>query len=251
MNLLKFIFAVLTILQVCSTQLPPPPPPGPTAWIVYLIDQVQVVKGQYNYLFRGNLPLLTNTEFNYNGLIQVLNEKVTLPKNIFVVDIALEWTFWPDNSSWIPTESAFFQSNPHLGKFIHWPLYGDLNDPNDEPIKYLEYFANILPTWQLDQLPQKMQEINTALHTQYNDTSYVFYFHCHTGVDRTAEFAISYELTYLNQSFQAAVNFSDALCDKVNGRPVMPFQAFAAEWYCYYLYFALGKDDLYCHLPNK
>lgn len=63
------------------------------------------------------------------------------------------------------------------------------------------------------------------------------------GVDRTGEFAISYEIQYLNSTFQVisqnekvtkmlqdAINYSDALCTKVNGRPVMPFMAFAAEW---------------------
>jgi hypothetical protein len=45
-------------------------------------------------------------------------------------------------------------------------------------------------------------------------------------------------------SYQDATSFSNNLCEHVNGRPMMPFEAFGAEWYCWYLY--LSKRDGDC-----
>jgi hypothetical protein len=244
--LLFFIFQLLEGKSI--EKLPELPPPGPTDWVVKLVDQVSVGENQYNYLFRGNLPLLSNTEYNYKVLISSMNSIVSLPNDIFVVDIALQWNFWPDNSEWINTETSFFSNNSKLGMFLHWPLYGNFEDPNDDGVN-LEQNAKTLPLWQIDQLPQKMKNISDMLHTKY-DRPRAFYFHCHTGSDRTGEFAISYSLMYKNISYQDAVKFSNNLCQHVNGRNMTPFMAFAAEWYCYYLYYALGRTDLSCHLVN-
>jgi len=226
-----------------AADFPSGPPPGPIDWVVYLLDQAQG-----NFLFRGDLPLITNTEYNYNGLVSILQQKAQLPSQFYLVDIDFTYDFWPDNESWVETSQQFWSNNSNLGEFIHWPLYGDLDDPNDYSSSQLQQFATTLPQWQLDQLPQKMQTIYTMLNTKYT-VPHIFYCHCQTGVDRTGEFSISYGITYLSQSFQVALNFSDSLCEQVHGRPIMVFEAFAAEWYCYYMNFVKGTQ-FSCHLPN-
>jgi len=231
-----------------SRDLPPEPPPGPTDWVVSLIDQAEVSPGQKNYLFRGNLPLLTDTEYNYDGLVEILKEKVNLTGEFYVVEIDFTWEFWPDVSTWIDTSANFWANNTDLGAFIWWPLYGDLIDPNILPESELEYYASSLASWQTDQLVEKMNNVSSMLHTQY-DKQRIIYFHCHTGVDRTGEFAISYELAFLNSTFQDAITYSDDLCNKVNGRDIMPIMVWAAEWYCYYLNFTQGKQ-LSCEVPE-
>eukprot|EP01114_Cavostelium_apophysatum_P016502 TRINITY_DN4706_c0_g1_i1.p1 TRINITY_DN4706_c0_g1~~TRINITY_DN4706_c0_g1_i1.p1 ORF type:complete len:252 (+),score=27.70 TRINITY_DN4706_c0_g1_i1:820-1575(+) len=245
------VASILCCLVIAHATDHPVPPPGPTDWTVFLLDKVEVYPElkQYNYLFRGNLPLLSNTEFNYDGLVEVLRSKAPdLPDNFFIVDISLEYESYPDNPQWVATEQQYFYVNYTQGSFYHWPLFGDIDDPNDWGSQ-LEHYALTLSQWQLDDLPGKMEQIRSMLTTMY-DVPYVFYAHCHTGVDRTGEFSISYGMKYLNSSFQTEINFSDALCEKVWGRPIDPLQAFAAEWYCYYLYYAEGRTDLSCHLPN-
>jgi hypothetical protein len=232
--------------------LPHKPPPGPIDWVVEFLDR----KGSSAFLFRGDLPEKTDTTFNYAGVLDIARTKTSgLPKSnddIFLIDCSFTYSSWPDKPEWVVAERTFFEKNTSLGEFHHWPLYGDWRDPNDYSASEKERDAKTLAQWQTDELVNRVQQIHTWMTTgpPVGKKALVIYFHCETGVDRTGEFAVSYGLRYLNQTFQDAMKHSDALCTKVNGRPVMPMMAFAAEWYCWWMYYVHGETGLECHLPD-
>eukprot|EP01092_Planopodium_desertum_P007485 TRINITY_DN3075_c0_g2_i1.p1 TRINITY_DN3075_c0_g2~~TRINITY_DN3075_c0_g2_i1.p1 ORF type:complete len:107 (-),score=4.07 TRINITY_DN3075_c0_g2_i1:51-371(-) len=96
----------------------------------------------------------------------------------------------------------------------------------------------------------KMATIRSWFTTAYNE-SRVFYYHCHTGVDRTGEFSLAYSITYLNSTYEAELQYCDQLCNAVNGRDVMFLMRNAADWYCYYLYYSQGRKDLNCAVDSS
>jgi hypothetical protein len=62
-------------------------------------------------------------------------------------------------------EQKYFEANPSVGTFINWPLYGDLVSPNAVPLAMRESLARNLPSWQKDDLPKKLQEVNKMFQT--------------------------------------------------------------------------------------
>ena len=70
----------------------------------------------------------------------------------------------------------------------------------------------------------------------------VVFFHCEEGVDRTGEVAAGYAMKYLNQTFQEVMTFND----HVISRNIEKASFQAAQWYCWYLYYAQGQQSLDC-----
>jgi len=199
-----------------------------------------------NFLFRGNEPLNSTEgdDFLYQELVQILRQKAKseankdLPATFQLVDLCFLSPYLPWEEAQRIIEMNFFSSNPNLGTFFSWPLNGDVTSPDIYPSWLLEERAKDLPNWQTDQLPELMQQVVSILHNHTAANPVVIYFHCEEGSDRTGEFAASYYMQYSNMTLEQSLQ----LDDKIAGRKILKPQQWAAEWYCWYLKYALGYN---------
>jgi hypothetical protein len=82
-------------------------------------------------------------------------------------------------------EIDFFKARPDLGEYINWALVGDLRSPDRTPEDERHKMALSLSTWQLDNLPNKMEMITQMLSVRNASLPRVIYIHCEAGMDRT------------------------------------------------------------------
>lgn len=206
---------------------------------VHLIDYAA---SSNSYLFRANEPLYSNSSFDYVGLIDTMRLVVAnssfppLPPSVFLVDVNLLSV----ELSAIKAEEAFFLANPTLGKFVHRPIWGSLEDPFSFPEPVRKEMAKTLPKWSHDDLPGLMQELRTMLTETFKNTA--IFIHCNAGEDRTGEVSGSYYITYLQDSFARALEI-----DNTNeNRDIRCASAHELIWYCLFLHYtnATGFPNL-------
>lgn len=115
---------------------------------VHFID-----RGPRNWLFRSGSPLAANRTFELAPLLArvraVANASgVTLPADVFVVDVCLLEIEWRD----VMAERAFFAKNPSLGAFVHHPIVGTLVNPAKVAPALRSQMARDLNTWGVDKV---------------------------------------------------------------------------------------------------
>jgi len=206
-----------------------------------------------NYLFRGNEPKLTNETgddyFAYDELQDYMinaasNLSVVLPKKYWLIDYKLYYVepIEPD----VDLETQFFQSNPTLGELRLQRIIGDLTSPRIYPQSYVKDEAIVLSSWQPDNLPDFIQNLNKLLYTEGpNKLPMVIYVHCECGCDRTGEVAGSYAMQYMGMTFNEAYAWDEDIA----GRWILPNHKWAMEWFCSYLQYAKGFNVDPCWLP--
>lgn len=109
------------------------------------------------------------------------------------------------------TEKAFFQANPSLGKFVHYPIIGSLLNPMDFPVSVRKVSncaaVNVtdpkplaLEVGSFDNLPLAMSKLKGLLQGNYTMPA-VIYIHCEAGKDRTGEISGSWYISQQNTTF--------------------------------------------------
>ena len=89
-----------------------------------LIDSTTPTSGLNNFLFRGNEPLDTNNNFAYSQLNQTFHQLVPdMPNVYYLIDVCLLWKgeLLEENH-----EQHFFHSNPSLGQYLNYPIWGNI-----------------------------------------------------------------------------------------------------------------------------
>lgn len=82
-----------------------------------------------NYLFRGNMPLNSET-FTYHELLGVMNNHSIdkpghpLPESVRIIDVSLVNTIEKSEKKHLERERSFFDQNRELGEVINHPIYG-------------------------------------------------------------------------------------------------------------------------------
>mmetsp|Transcript_87431 Transcript_87431/g.131146 ORF Transcript_87431/g.131146 Transcript_87431/m.131146 type:complete len:188 (-) Transcript_87431:9-572(-) len=120
------------------------------------------------------------------------------------------------------------------GKYVKWPIWGNLMMPDFFDNDTRTEMAIDLPNWQHDKLAEKIPELRQLLYT-YNNITTVIYIHCDAGMDRTGEVSGSYYIRYLQWSFHEALYYDDNAIEGVNGRNIHVASRNGLQWYCYYL----------------
>ena len=201
-----------------------------------------------NFLFRGGIPLNSSDEFAYHQLVREMRRVAGagFPSHFQLVDICLLTAETAD----IENERQFFTTNPHLGRFIHWPIYGvgsvrtacaSLGIPSSEcaaeqPANLTAHVRGRLVAAYKDwadagnQLDDRLSYIRSLLLSEHS-TPLVLFGHCECGCDRTGEVFAAYAIRYLNQSFTQAMTFDES----VPHRHIGYHNQLAAQWYCLYL----------------
>jgi len=215
---------------------------------VHLVDQTPPLSnGNVNYLFRGNEPKISvdgKDQFAYDELINcMVNNSLSLgvkfPPQFYLVDIKLTYNHTSELPD-IDLEKTYFEANPSIGEFNTNITMGDWSDPHFIPSFERVRWATNLTDWQKDDLPARMELYRNILYTEM-DVPLVLYIHCECGCDRTGEVFASYVMKYLGWSFKKAIDWDY----QIAGRYILPQHQFAANWYCYWLYF-VEKMDIDC-----
>ncbi|KAL0483018.1 imidazoleglycerol-phosphate dehydratase [Acrasis kona] len=196
---------------------------------VFLVDKIN-----NTYLFRGNMPTHANGTFAEELLKHYLRKAaleksgVELPEEYELIDITLLNPSLADEIDGLNVERAFFKQNPNKGKLIHYPFVGDNNNPKNITDPQERYKLSItLPSWQKDLLYFRLRFLHNQMKTASKST--VFYFHCGHGQDRTGELSATYEMQFMNKSYNTVMDFNIKL-----GMDV-PENINAVDWYCEYL----------------
>lgn len=208
---------------------------------VHLVDI-----GEYNWLFRGNMPttvdpLTQKVKFNYNLLIKYIRNAAAtkgynLPTNIYLVDVSLL------NLAEIKDlniEYNFFAGkNSFLGEVLNWSIFGGLVSPNAFNSKQRNLLLKShIPLIFRDKVIQRVLSMKKMLDTKQSKT-YVYYVHCEAGCDRTGEFFAAYRMKVLNEPLLTAWQKDTQEC----GRPPNKFAKDSVQWLCY----ALGRSSTEC-----
>eukprot|EP01127_Copromyxa_protea_P001599 TRINITY_DN11557_c0_g1_i1.p1 TRINITY_DN11557_c0_g1~~TRINITY_DN11557_c0_g1_i1.p1 ORF type:complete len:247 (+),score=48.16 TRINITY_DN11557_c0_g1_i1:155-895(+) len=221
---------------------------GARSWDRFrFIDQVE--GGQHtNYVFRGNEPA-QDGQMQYDWLVQGIAHAAQVaglqnfPQKFYVIIFNLleievkDWT----------TEKAFFEANPTLGKFVHYPIVGSLLNPMKFSKSVRKIMAKDMGSF--DNMPLAMETITNLTHANYSLPA-VVYIHCEAGKDRTGEVSGSYYISKQNVTFNQAL-YVDNKC--VEGtRDISVYSRYALEWYCWSLKW--GSDPSFHQLdcePNS
>lgn len=185
-----------------------------------------------NYLFRGNMPLNSET-FAYDELLGVINshtlEKLgtSLPETVRIIDVSLVNSIEKSEKKHLEKERSFFSQNPDLGEVINRPIYGIPISVKHTHRKWRKHFSK---KWGRDKLDNLVTNLNVWLDKD-EEHPVIIYVHCEAGFDRTGEVIAAYQLRYqgksYNQGYQNAV--------EVAGRNISSFSKHGLQWYAYYL----------------
>lgn len=217
---------------------------------VHVVDYYKRADGQLNIIFRGNEPSLDNNgtySFAWDPLVtrmkEVLaeTENLDFPQNFQVIDVnLLNPTEFKDEAE----ERKFFEKNPSLGRYMNWPIFGDLVNPLKLAVPLAADMARELNVWQLDRLPSRLPELRAMLQAESTGPAQIFYVHCEAGLDRTGEVCGSYYMQYKGMTLQQALDLDVSYAK----RELRFMSVHGLSWYCLYLKYKVGFDQLTCDL---
>ncbi len=203
-----------------------------------------------NFLFRGERPLTgdgtTSASFNLDGLKiaiadQAAQAGVVLPSSYTLVIISLLWmddiqdpTQAAKERGFLFAEFSFFQSNPQWGQTHSWTSKGTSLSPLDPALSSADrdYLAMNLDSWLIDPLVLRVSTLRSWLENPSPlgiTEPVVFYVHCYGGCDRTGELIGSYEMRYMNKSWEEMNLLNKERCPP--GRPYRVENCNALRWY--------------------
>jgi len=204
--------------------------------------------GQANLLFRSNVPEDGNKKFLYDRLLQEMVSKAATerkvfvrPENVYMVVVSLVGS----SSSILKDENQYFDKHPQRGEHVNMPILGERDDPakydEDHIMKKVKSVS-----WMKDDLDQILAFLHNRV-TDFSTKRNVFVvFHCQHGHDRTGEVAAAWGLRYglMNWKQVNALNYEIGL-PLLHSHIQFPNQR-ALTWYCFYLQYHSGYDDLGC-----
>lgn len=205
------------------------------------ISRVHLVsfnKGNNVYLFRGTDPVLESKYFAYDALTQLMQKaasesNVPFPKQFYLVDFSLLFIEKTD----ISIERKFFEKNPNLGRFVNYPVFGNIDEKLERlekiPLKQNIEGENLGGIKYLTKLDIKaVNAINDFMntHSEANKPTIV-YVHCVSGCDRTGEIIGGYRMQHMGLSLSDAYEKNTKEC----GRAENNFSKAALIDFCKYL----------------
>ncbi|WP_066015862.1 dual specificity protein phosphatase family protein [Endozoicomonas atrinae] len=185
-----------------------------------------------NYLFRGNMPLNSET-FAYDELLGIMNVRsqeelgALLPESVKIIDVSLVNSIEKSEKRHLEKERSFFAQNPELGEVINRPIYGIPISVKHTHRKWRKHFSK---KWGKDKLESLINNLSTWLNKN-QDIPVIIYVHCEAGFDRTGEVIAAYQLRFQGKSYHEA--YQNAV--EVAGRNISSFSKHGLQWYAYYL----------------
>ena len=185
-----------------------------------------------NYLFRGNMPLNSET-FAYDELLGIMNVRsqeelgALLPESVKIIDVSLVNSIEKSEKRHLEKERSFFAQNPELGEVINRPIYGIPISVRHTHRKWRKHFSK---KWGKDKLESLINNLSTWLNKN-QDIPVIIYVHCEAGFDRTGEVIAAYQLRFQGKSYHEA--YQNAV--EVAGRNISSFSKHGLQWYAYYL----------------
>lgn len=233
-NVPSYSFALVAVVLLCS-------PIGGNGAVsnVHYVDSVGA-----NFLFRGGNPVDDSDNFNFTDLhdaiISAGNESgVKVPKSFYLIDVNLLNQVYNDDLDNLLDEFEVLYDHPELGKLIFWDTRGSDLDPEDSLIKsnasFRQFLYKNIDGWLNDNLIVRvdtLRELLTGSGTNLGisiDRPVVIYVHCIAGCDRTGELISSYQMRYMNQTWQDVNSMTYKYCDD---SPIGCNNYKAMKWYC-------------------
>eukprot|EP01084_Bolivina_argentea_P120701 213994_1 len=204
---------------------------------VWLIDYNKFQDGTINYLYRGNAPIINNTQFAYNELIQYMTSRANdsmlpFPSKFYFIDISLDNTFDGEDFTVEREWWAVKGATEQFGIMLHWPITetAGIIPPQIAPPNYRKEICNSSDLWLIDQIPTRIDYTHQILLTErYDKLPVVIYVHCVGGCDRTGEFIATYRLQYSENK-----NITDIYAKDIQecGRCPNELATSSIEWFC-------------------
>jgi hypothetical protein len=227
MNKLLLLALLVIVAQVIAEPL--------AADRVHLIDHNPSTN---NFLFRGNMPVNSSGVLDYglwrDTLIRRAKEEfnVDVPSDFYIIDYSFLYTVLEPFD--LSREKNFFEANPQLGEFRHYPLWGTLANANllSESLIKLGLKSGL---WNNDKLGDLVAETKRILDTKA-DKPVVVYYHCEHGVDRTGEGSGAYYMTHLQWTYAKTIDYNFNIIPRH-----MNFEnTLELNWYCWHLHYTQG-----------
>ena len=200
--------------------------------------------GQFNYLFRTNMPV-NDTTYAYDTLMSFIRNRSAeagmpysqIPPSdadIHMLDISLDNPF--DSKSDNAKERAFWADPAHasLGEYLNWPIgFAGILPPTLYPSSLVySMSADDGEVWKQDQLPQRLKTAHDWLNTPHSSGKVLLIVvHCQAGCDRTGEFVGSWRMLFQNANVKDMFAKDVVECT----RPPNYFSVSGMEWFCDYL----------------
>jgi hypothetical protein len=162
---------------------------------------------------------------------------VTLPPSYYILDISLLNVL---NHGDNVIEQQYFAANPSHGRWLNWPIVGNLADASKVPKTLRRELARTLGDWQIDRLVERIPTIRKFI--EKNGVSpagvpLVIYVHCEAGEDRTGEVSGSYMMLNHNWTYTKALAWDNS----IEKRDIHDASRIGLLWFCYYLLYS-GKQ---------
>ena len=170
-----------------------------------------------------------------------------MPGELYIIDLNL--LNWETEEHDIRLERDYFEKHPEDGRFINWEIFGDIVNPMDVPEKLRKSMALDLRKWQHDKEVSRIPELHDWISTKNAQTNrtVAYYIHCEAGKDRTGEISGSYEMQYMNWTYEQSVTVDY----KIAGRPIRELSLHALNWYCWFLSYSRGFPMDCAYKPPK
>ena len=208
-----------------------------------------------NFLFRGNSPIVNDTEFGYDTLISYFQQRIadanlTFPKNdqFYFIDICLDNIF--DGTDYYIEQKFWARkgNETNFGILQHWPIAtsASIVSPKMVPDPSIwKETCNSGDLWLIDQIPSRISFANSLLTTKRSDNiPLIIYVHCVGGCDRTGEFVATYRLKYggtdmniIHKNITQIYDLDVSEC----GRAPDYWSTTSIEWYC--VCYRIDTDD--------
>ena len=196
----------------------------------------------HNFLFRGSGPVDDEGNFNYTDLHNSIVSagkmaNVSVPDSFYIIDVSLLNIENGDDFSRVWAEFEFFEDHPELGQLQYWPTRGtDINSKDDSiaaDVTLTEYLEKNASAWLRDPLEARVDQLRKWLNSSESQLGIsnpvVIYVHCSGGCDRTGEMIGSYELRYMNMSWEKVNTINNDRCE---GSPNACINYESTRWYC-------------------
>lgn len=196
--------------------------------VVRLVDRGD---GSPHLLLRGNLPV-GDSGFEYEFLLATLRDATlkagaAWPERVQIVDVSLLNEI--ADSRDLQIERRFWREHPHLGRFVHHPIFGALTNPTELPRPIRRALER---SGGLDRMDELLERLRALLREPVREgVALAVFVHCRAGRDRTGQVIASYGMRHQRQSYRDAI----ANADRVAGRAVSRFSRHGMQWYAYKL----------------
>jgi protein-tyrosine phosphatase len=233
-------------------------------------NKVHVVDYDVNssgFLFRCDMPLNDSVSysdcgvsvplwncFGYRETVGFMAKRaveeahgVALPDTFWMRDISLLDISKPDEKAFYSIEQAFFRQFPEKGSVENWRVRGETTDPSKYTLDQLKAKVQTYESWAADPMDKWLTILHESFRNATNGQSgpTVVLLHCSHGADRTGQLSAGYAMKYQNTTWVTAMKNAYSIA----GRPITKENQNAAQWYCSWLQYAKGYENLGCLDP--